>query len=591
MEFDDFSTHDSHKKPSMSVLRDLIPYMRTVKGILVATMIYLLIATLTSTIVPLLLKTAIDDYIVPKDFQGLLMIGLYSLLLILGTYVFQYLGTYYSFVAAQKIVLDLRRDIFHKLLTLSNRYLGKTPLGVIITRTTNDTEKLSELMSSGAVQLINDAILLIVTLFFLFSTNVTLSLYSLCLTPLVIWSVVFFSKLLRKSYDIARNKLTQLNINLQENLSGISIIKIFNRQAKNRTYFDSISEAYGNSTYTALKQHTYFNQTINICSFLSRITVVVAGSYMVIKGTSTIGTLTAFLFWVNYFYQPLRDMGERFNILQDAASSMGKIGNILHCDEVIPDKALPSPKPPVFEGKIEFKDVVFRYSEEKEILKNVSFTIEPSQRIALVGPTGAGKSTIMNILLRLFDIESGSVLIDGIDIQSIPLQELRSNMSIVLQDVFIFKGTVMENITLGQDIPEEKIIEASKYLNAHPFISALSKGYHTQLSSEGSNLSHGQKQLISFIRALVHNPRILLLDEATSSVDTYTEKLIQEGINKLMQGRTSIAIAHRLSTITSCDQIFVIDQGKIIEKGNHDELLAKKGFYYDLYTTQFQDSP
>lgn len=232
MEFDDFSTHDSHKKPSMSVLRDLIPYMRTVKGILVATMIYLLIATLTSTIVPLLLKTAIDDYIVPKDFQGLLMIGLYSLLLVLGTYVFQYLGTYYSFVAAQKIVLDLRRDIFHKLLTLSNRYLGKTPLGVIITRTTNDTEKLSELMSSGAVQLINDAILLVVTLFFLFSTNVTLSLYSLCLTPLVIWSVVFFSKLLRKSYDLARNKLTQLNINLQENLSGISIIKILTDKLK-----------------------------------------------------------------------------------------------------------------------------------------------------------------------------------------------------------------------------------------------------------------------------------------------------------------------------------------------------------------------
>jgi ATP-binding cassette, subfamily B, multidrug efflux pump len=590
MEIDPIPHNDVQNKPSISVLKDLMPYLKTVQGTLIATMIYLLIATLTATVVPLLLKAAIDDYIVPKDFQGLLFIGLYSLLLIIGTYIFQYLGTYYSFVAAQKIVLDLRKDIFHKLLTLSNQYLGKTPLGVIITRTTNDTEKLSELMSSGAVQLVNDVILLIVTLFFLFSTNVTLSLYSLFLTPLVVWSVVFFSKLLRKSYDRARNKLTQLNINLQENLSGISIIKIFNRQKKNRTYFDAISEGYGDATYRALKQHTYFNQTINICSFISRITVVVAGSYMVVKGTSTIGTLTAFLFWVNYFYQPLRDMGERFNILQDAASSMGKIGNILHCQDTILDKALPSPTPPVFEGKIEFQNVVFRYSEEKDILKNVSFTIEPSQRIALVGPTGAGKSTIMNILLRLFDIESGSVYIDGQEIRSLPLQELRSNMSIVLQDVFIFKGSVRENITLGQDIPIEKIIKASKYLNAHSFITALPKGYDTMLSSEGSNLSHGQKQLISFIRALVHNPRILLLDEATSSVDTYTEKLIQEGINKLMQGRTSIAIAHRLSTITSCDKIFVIDKGKIIEQGNHEELLAKKGFYYDLYTTQFQDT-
>ncbi|MDD4028948.1 MAG: ABC transporter ATP-binding protein [Caldisericia bacterium] len=590
MEIDPIAHNDIRNKPSMSVLKDLIPYLKKVKGILIATMLYLLISTLTSTVVPLLLKTAIDDYIIPKDFHGLLFIGLYSLLLIIGTYIFQYFGTYYSFVAAQKIVLDLRKDIFHKLLTLSNRYLGKTPLGVIITRTTNDTEKLSELMSSGAVQLINDAILLIVTLFFLFSTNVTLSLYSLCLTPLVVWSIVVFSKLLRASYDLARGKLTQLNINLQENLSGISIIKIFNRQKKNRTYFDAISEGYGDATYRALKQHTYFNQTINICSFLSRITVVVAGSYMVIKGTSTIGTLTAFLFWVNYFYQPLRDMGERFNILQDAASSMGKIGDILHCNDTIPDNALPSPTPPIFKGKIEFKNVVFRYSEEKDILKNVSFTIEPSQRIALVGPTGAGKSTIMNILLRLFDIESGAVYIDGKELRSLPLQELRSNMSIVLQDVFIFKGSVRDNISLGQNIPIEQIIEASRFLNAHTFITTLPKGYDTMLSSEGSNLSHGQKQLISFIRALVHNPRILLLDEATSSVDTYTEKLIQEGINKLMQGRTSIAIAHRLSTITSCDKIFVIDQGKIIEQGNHEELLTKKGFYYDLYTTQFQDS-
>ncbi|MCK5848818.1 MAG: ABC transporter ATP-binding protein [Caldisericia bacterium] len=590
MEYNDpFDFKDNQKTPSMNVLKDLIPYLKKQKFLLFLTMISLLCATLASTIVPLLLKKAIDVYIIPKDFNGLLSIGGYALLLILFTYVFNFVGVYYSMLVSQKIVLQLRQDIYFKLLTLSNAFIGKTPLGVLITRTTNDTEKLSEMMSDGAVQLINDIILLMVTLVFLFTTNFMLSVYSLILTPIVIWAIVFFSNILRKSYDLARNKLTQLNINLQENLSGVSIITVFNRQKYNENKFNTISKDYGKAVYRALKQHTYFNQIINICGFLSRITVVVAGSIMIINGTSTIGTLTAFLFWVGYFYRPLRDIGERFNILQDAASSMGKIGSILHNQNVIPDLAKPLEKKLVLNGSIDFKNVVFSYIPDKIILNNVSFHIEPGQSIALVGPTGAGKSTIMNILLRLFDISGGSVFLDDKNLLDIPLNDLRSNMSIVLQDVFIFKGTVKENITLGRtDISDNRIIEASKYLNAHEFITKLPKGYDTLLSSEGSNLSHGQKQMVSFVRALVHNPQILLLDEATSSVDTYTEKMIQDGIEKLMHGRTSIAIAHRLSTITSCDCIFVIDKGNIVEKGSHNELLRIKGFYYDLYTTQFQ---
>jgi ATP-binding cassette subfamily B multidrug efflux pump len=289
--------------------------------------------------------------------------------------------------------------------------------------------------------------------------------------------------------------------------------------------------------------------------------------------------------YIDFFYNPLRDLGERFNILQDAAVSMAKIGTVLYNQDVIPETI--TPEKCEFEGTIAFEDVTFAYEEQK-VLDNVSFTIKQGEKIAIVGPTGAGKSTMMNLILRLYDIKEGTILVDGQDIKTFSLHDLRSHMAIVLQDVFIFKGTVLENITLGrEDISEEKVIDAAKYLNAHDFITNLSSGYQTELNTEGSNLSLGQKQLISFVRALVFNPKILLLDEATSSVDTTTERIIQEGIEKLMKDRTSIVIAHRLSTIIKSDRIFVIKNGKIIEEGNHKDLIEKKGFYWDLYTTQF----
>lgn len=308
---------------------------------------------------------------------------------------------------------------------------------------------------------------------------------------------------------------------------------------------------------------------------------------MVINGRTTIGTLPAFLMYLQYFYNPLRQLGERFNILQDALSSIDKISTILKNKEIIPE-----PEKPLeieIKGEIEFKNVTFAY-ENEIVLNNVSFKIKPGERIAIVGPTGAGKTTIMNLILRLYDVNDGEILIDSVNIKHLRSDVLRKNIAIVLQDVFIFKGTLLENITLGRtDIPIENVYKAAKYLNAHDFIMSLPNGYDTELTSEGSNLSLGQKQLISFVRALVYNPKILLLDEATSSVDTNTESLIQEGIEKIMKGRTSIAIAHRLSTIIGCDRIFVLDRGKIIEEGNHEELINKRGFYYELYTTQFNE--
>jgi ATP-binding cassette subfamily B protein len=584
MEIEQIKTDDI-KKASLNILKNLKPYLSKFIGLITVTLSANLAITLLSAIQPMIVKSAIDNYIVPKNFPGLLRLSYLFLGLIILLFFLNLIATYVSYVVAQRTVIQIRKDIFSRLLVLSNSFLGKTPIGVLITRTANDTENLSELMASGALQLINDFLLLFVTVFVLVFFNLRLALITLLISPFVVVLINVFSRILRAAYEKARNNLTLLNIFLQENLSGISIIKLFNRKELNGQQFRTISQKYQRSVLDALKKDVMFNQIINFSSYLSKISVILFGGLMIVNGKITVGTFFAFFMYVDYFYNPLRDLGERFNILQDAAVSMAKIGTVLYNQDIIPETK--NPQKCEFEGTITFEDVTFAYEDQK-VLDHVSFTIKQGEKIAIVGPTGAGKSTMMNLILRLYDLKEGTIKIDNQDIKTFSLHDLRRHMAIVLQDVFIFKGTVLENITLGRDdISEQMVIEAAKYLNAHDFISNLSHGYQTELNTEGSNLSLGQKQLISFVRALVFNPKILLLDEATSSVDTTTERIIQEGIEKLMKGRTSIVIAHRLSTIIKSDRIFVIKNGKIVEEGNHKDLITKKGFYWDLYTTQF----
>lgn len=573
------------EKAQLSILTSLLPYLKKHRSLIFLAGSCLLLSTILSSVQPLILRTAIDQYILKNNYPGLVRISLVFLFLTITSFFLNYAGTYTSFLLAQRTIIDIRNDIFKKLLTLSVSFLGKTPLGVLITRTTNDTENLNELMSSGALQLINNIILLLSTIAFLLYLNWKLALISLFLLPVVIVLIIVFSKMLRQAYLISRNNLTRINIYLQENLSGVSLIKIFGRKNKNTDIFKKIATEYRSSVYNALKKDILFNQLINMSSYLSRIAVILFGGYMVIKGDATIGTIPAFLAYLEHFYQPLRDLGERFNIIQDAAASMTKISSILTNTDTVPELEAPIQNP--IEGKITFKEVSFKY-DTQWVLQRVSFDISKGEKIAIVGPTGAGKSTIMNLLLRFYDVEEGKIMVDGLDIREYGLNYLRSKMAIVLQDVFIFKETIRNNITLGNpNISDESIVKAAQYLNAYDFIMNQSKGFETELSVEGSNLSHGQKQLIAFVRTLVYNPKILLLDEATSSVDTQTEKLIQQGIEKLMQGRTSIVIAHRLSTIINSDRIFVIQKGALAEVGSHSELLNKKGLYYQLYTTQF----
>jgi len=576
-----------NQKANIKALKEFIPYLKPEFTLVFISLLSMLLSTFSSVLRPMILRTAIDSYILKGNYPGLLNLSLILLGLIVSNYIFSFLGIYISFIISQRVIFRLRMDLFNHILRLAISFLNRTPVGVLITRVTNDTESLSDLISGGGLQLINDFILLALTTAFLIYINWQLTIIALIITPFLVYIIIYFSRLLRIAYSLARDRLTQLNIYLQENLSGISIIKIFGRKDLNFSKFDEIAQKYRDAVYNALHKDILFNQIVNFSAYISNTLVIIFGGLMVINGRTTIGTLPAFLMYLQYFYNPLRQLGERFNILQDALSSIDKISTILKNKEIIPE-----PEKPLeigIKGEIEFKNVTFAY-ENEIVLNNVSFKIKPGERIAIVGPTGAGKTTIMNLILRLYDVNDGEILIDSVNIKHLRSDVLRKNIAIVLQDVFIFKGTLLENITLGRtDIPIENVYKAAKYLNAHDFIMSLPNGYDTELTSEGSNLSLGQKQLISFVRALVYNPKILLLDEATSSVDTNTESLIQEGIEKIMKGRTSIAIAHRLSTIIGCDRIFVLDRGKIIEEGNHEELINKRGFYYELYTTQFNE--
>jgi len=576
-----------NQKANIKALKEFIPYLKPEFTLVFISLLSMLLSTFSSVLRPMILRTAIDSYILKGNYPGLLNLSLILLGLIVSNYIFSFLGIYISFIISQRVIFRLRMDLFNHILRLAISFLNRTPVGVLITRVTNDTESLSDLISGGGLQLINDFILLALTTAFLIYINWQLTIIALIITPFLVYIIIYFSRLLRIAYSLARDRLTQLNIYLQENLSGISIIKIFGRKDLNFSKFDEIAQKYRDAVYNALHKDILFNQIVNFSAYISNTLVIIFGGLMVINGRTTIGTLPAFLMYLQYFYNPLRQLGERFNILQDALSSIDKISTILKNKEIIPE-----PEKPLeieIKGEIEFKNVTFAY-ENEIVLNNVSFKIKPGERIAIVGPTGAGKTTIMNLILRLYDVNDGEILIDSVNIKHLRSDVLRKNIAIVLQDVFIFKGTLLENITLGRtDIPIENVYKAAKYLNAHDFIMSLPNGYDTELTSEGSNLSLGQKQLISFVRALVYNPKILLLDEATSSVDTNTESLIQEGIEKIMKRRTSIAIAHRLSTIIGCDRIFVLDRGKIIEEGNHEELINKRGFYYELYTTQFNE--
>jgi len=558
------------------------------KYVVVAILLNVIVAAL-GPLRPYLTKIAIDDNIAHKDYNGLVVNALALIGALLFQSVMQYFLTYYTQLMGQKIIYDLRTRIFTHVQKLALKYFDKTPIGRIVTRVTNDVDSLDQMYSSGIVMVFSDVFIIMWILVFMFAMSWDLSLVSLSVLPVLIWGTFMFRKKVRETYRDVRYHLARLNSYMQEHITGMNVVQIFSKEKEELDRFSKINDAHRDANVKSIFYYAIFYPSIEFISSAALALIVWYGGGEIIQSRMTIGILFAFIQYTEMFFRPIRDLSEKYDILQSAMASSERIFKLLDDETFIknPENPVKISKP---NGSIEFKEVWFAYNPGEYVLKNVSFKINPGETIAVVGATGAGKTSIINIFTRFYDIDKGSILLDGIDIRTLDKRDLRKHISIVLQDVFLFSGTIKSNISLGsEDITDEIVIEAAKTVGAHKFISRLPNGYDEEVKEKGATLSVGQKQLISFARALAYNPQILILDEATSSVDTETELLIQNAIEKLLVGRTSIVIAHRLSTIQNADKIIVMHKGEIRESGTHQELLANKGIYYKLYQLQYKD--
>lgn len=571
------------------LMKRLLGYIKPYRKYVVLAILMNIVVSSLGPLRPYLTKVAVDDYIAKSNYKGLFLISLILFATLLFEAAIQYFLTYYTQYLGQKTIYDLRTQLFKHTQKLALRFFDKTPIGRIVTRVTNDVEALSELFSSGIVMIFSDVFNIVWILVFMFFMDIKLSLVTLSVFPVLIYGTFLFRKKARESYRDVRLHLARLNSYMQEHITGINVVQIFRKERDELKRFLSINSDYRAANIKSVFYYALFYPGVEILSSIAVGLIIWYGGGEVIRNTLTIGTIFAFLQFTEMFFRPIRDLSEKYNIMQTAMASSERIFRLLDNQTFVLD-----PEHPIkinnVKGGIEFKDVCFAYNEDDYVLKNISFKINPGETVAIVGHTGAGKTSIINILSRFYDIQKGSILLDGVDITNIEKGELRRYISVVLQDVFLFSGTIKSNIDMNnEDIPFEKVTEAAKLVGADKFINLLPKKFDEEVKERGSTLSVGQKQLISFARALAYDPKILILDEATSSVDTETEILIQQAIERLLVGRTAIVIAHRLSTIQSADKIIVMHKGEIRETGNHQELLAKRGIYYKLYQLQYKD--
>ncbi len=511
--------------------------------------------------------------------------GMFAIVL-LTRFVFTVLQVYLLQYTGQRVMYDMRRSLFAHVLRLPLRFFDRNPVGRLVTRVTNDVAAINEMFTSMLVNLFRDAFLILGILIVMFGLEWRLALVIFALFPVIVFAAWQFRNRVRAAYREVRRQIARLNAYLQESITGMRIIQIFVQELKANGRFSEINQA----KYVAqMRQMLTFAVFRPMMSFLSSFAIALViwyGGLNVLRGGLSLGALTAFIQYARMLFEPVLNLSEGYNVLQAAMASSERIFRLL--DENEEDsgagKTLPAP-----EGRIEFKDVWFAYNEEEWVLKGVSFVAEPGKHVAIVGPTGSGKTTIIRILLRMYPIQQGQILFDGVPIEQLDLAHLRSRMAVVLQDVFLFSGDIMDNIKLRSDIPEEKAIESARFVNAD-FVEALPDGYHTEVKERGVTLSVGERQLLSFARAVAFDPTVLVLDEATASIDSHTEALIQRSLHKIMEGRTSIVIAHRLSTIREADRIIVLHKGELVEAGTHEELLALDGLYAALHSLQFAEA-
>ncbi len=583
------------KTYDLRVIRRLLGYLRPYWKISAVALSLTFLTNLLVSVQPLFTKIAVDDFIVPKNIDGLWLFALAYFGVFLFRFIFSYTQEILLNNVGQRVMFDLRSQIFSKLQKQEVSYYDNYPVGRIITRLTSDVDALNEMFTSGVIDVLGDLVVIIAIIAWLFAIDWKLAIVSLVTVPLLFACTNWFRKHARNGFDRVRTRNAKLNAFLQEYISGAQTVQLLNAEQKAERRFHEINDDYRNANIETIYYYSIFYPLVDFVSAVGIAVVIFFFGYESLREVSagrealTIGVLASFIQYSQYLFQPIRDLSDRFNVLQAAIVASHRIFILLDLDIDVrsPAKPLRSGK---IVGDIEFQNVWFAYKSEDWVLKDVSFKVNVGESVALVGHTGSGKTTITNLLMRFYDIQKGRILIDGVDIRSWNLHDLRSSFAVVLQDVFLFSGTVANNIRLGdRSISDEKIRWAAKEVHADGFIERLDGGYDFQLRERGAGLSVGQKQLISFARALAFDPKILILDEATSSIDTETEQLIQRAVERVMDGRTSVVVAHRLSTIQKCDRILVLHHGELRESGSHNQLLGLRGLYWRLYQLQYND--
>jgi len=570
----------------VNLLKRVIEYVKPYKTTFIFTGMLVLVLGFLAPIRPFLIQYAVDNFILKPDeimlyYITLLLVGL----LILEAILF-FAQTYMANWLGQSVIKDIRLNLYKKINNFQLRYFDNTPIGTLVTRVVSDIETIADIFSQGILIIIGDILKLVVIIGFMLYQDWRLTLIVLIPMPILFLATYWFKNYIKKAFQDVRSAIANLNTFVQEHLTGMNIVQVFNREDREQKLFEEINNQHAQANIRTVWANSVFFPIVEVLSSISLALLVWWGAKDVISGHTTPGTLIAFILYIGMLYRPIRQLADKFNTLQMGMVASERVFNLLDTDDSIIDNgALSSIQ---IKGNIEFKNVWFAYKEEDWVLKGVNFLANSGQTIAFVGATGAGKSSVINLLGRFYEYQKGEILIDGNNIREYKLDDLRKEVGVVLQDVFLFSDSIMNNISLrNSKISEEQIIEASKKVGAHEFISKLPGGYHFNVQERGGMLSSGQRQLIAFIRAYVYNPSILILDEATSSVDTETERLIQNAIDILTEGRTSIIIAHRLATIQKANNIIVMDHGEIVEQGCHQDLLNQNGVYKNLYELQF----
>src|SRR5215510_3355556 len=575
------------KTYDLRVARRLLRYLKPYVRLLAPALALTLVLNLLGILQPKFTQYAIDWYILPKKTDGLTLF----VLVYFGVQFFRFVFSYFQAVllntVGQYVMFDLRREIYDKLQHQEISYYDRNPVGRIMTRLTADVDALNELFTSGVTDLLGDLVMIGAIIAVMIYMDLPLTLVTLLTVPMLFVATSWFRKGARKGYDLVRIKIARIYSFLQEHFSGAQTVQIFNAEAKSLRRFAKINDDYRKANIDTIFYYAVFFPLVDLIGAAGIALIIWYGGYRVMQNALSLGGLVAFIQYSGFLFQPIRDISDKYNVLQGAVVASHRIFKALDLPILITSPAKPL-KSGRAEGRIQFENVWFAYKDDDWVLKDVSFTVEPGQSVALVGHTGSGKTTITNLLMRFYDIQRGRILLDGVDLRDWDLKALRQNFAVVLQEVFLFSGTIEGNIRLGrQEITEDRVRWAAQEVHADGFIRRLKDDYQAEVRERGAGLSVGQKQLISFARALAFDPALLILDEATSSIDTETEQLIQRAIERVMRDRTSIVVAHRLSTIQNADRIIVLHHGEIREQGTHQELLAERGLYWKLYKLQY----